>query len=718
MKVKNIFTLLLPICIVVSLKAQPLPKLKNDALELFDAGKYSQALVLLQKYQIQKGDDKQVIRALGIAAYHSNQLNLAKEMLTALSDDKKTDPSVWLYLGKIFHDNLDFKNAVKAYKEYLRKAKSDDPKRKAVVADVKRCNAGLKVILQSELALVENLGENVNSLHDEFGPIQSPNDEDKIYFSASREDAEGGMRNEEGLADIKNGKYVSDIYFTYFEGGDWIVPEHLENSLINTARHEVLLDFTNEGKTMYFFRGISQFSGEILVDTFKTGDALRSLPPQFQSPMNTADGDNSLFFFNDSILIFSSRRDGGFGGSDLYYTVFSQNSWLPAKNFGSAINTRFDETTPFLAKDGRTLYFSANSTQSIGGFDVFKSTFNDDSLRFLRAQNLGIPINSAGDDTHFRITNDGMKAYFSSDRRDGGLGQRDIYTALFKNFQQEQNLSEPVSFHLVQQVKASRAANSDIANAAKFISLTLSPIYYDNDDDVLRGENLNQLRQIATYIKQFSALKVILTVNSNEGEKNSFDLYFGMKRAEKIAKFLMDNGLRSENILIKSVGAHYPIAKAFLEGTPNPAGEKLNRRVDIHIAQITTEPIKIQYDEPIVSQFMVESAGEKINLHRKGLSYKVQIQTTKRIFDSELLHKYPDAMMEAVGVEGVYQYSVGLFKDFISAERLRLDVIKEGVRDAWVVPFVDGIRVIGDEAKRFANRYTDLVNYLSAKKKP
>ncbi len=718
MKVRIIFTLLLPICIFVSLKAQPLSKLKNDALELFNAGKYNQALVLLQNYQRQKNDDKQVMRALGISAYYSNQLPLAKEMLSALSDDKKTDPSVWLYLGKIFHANLDFKSAVKAYKEFLRKTKGDDPKRRAIVADIKRCFSGLKIILQTELALVENLGENVNSLHDEFDPIQSPNDDDKIYFSASREDSEGGMRNEEGLADMKNGKYVSDIYFTYFEGGDWIVPQHLENGLINTARHEVLLDFANEGKTMYFFRGLSQFSGEILVDTFKVGSDVRSLPPQFQSPLNAADGDNSLFFFNDSILIFSSRRAGGHGGSDLYYSVFSDQKWLPAKNLGSPINTPFDEITPFLAKDGRTIYYSSNSTKSIGGFDVFKSTFNDDSLRFMHPQNLGIPINSAGDDTYFRLTGDGMKAYFSSDRRDVGFGQRDIYTALFKNFQQDQNTSEPISFHLVQQAKNSEAANSNASNAAKFVSLTVSPIFYDSDDDILRADNLNQLRKLANEIKQYSALKVILIVNSNEGEKASFDLYFGMKRAEKIAKFLIDNGLRSDNISIKSVGANYPIAKAFLDGSPNPTGEKLNRRVDMHIAKITTEPVKIQYDMPIVSQFMIEPAGDKINIHLKGLSYKIQIQTTKRIFDTELFSKYPEAMMEAVGIEGIYKYSVGLTKDFISADKLKMELVKEGVRDAWVVPYVDGIRIMEDEAKRFANRYTDLLNYLASKKKP
>ncbi len=716
MKIKIVITFCLAILITTLLEAQSFAKLRSDAMELFTAGKHRQALVLLKQCQQLKGDDWEVLRAMGISAYYANQLPLTKLMLNAvIENDRKADPSVFLYLGKTLHAEQDFKMAVRAYKEFLRRAKPDDPTRRAVVADVKRCASGLKIMLQPELGLVENLGENVNSLLDEFAPIQSPNFDEKVYFSASREDSDGGLRNDEGFADAKLGTYKSDIYSTVLDNGDWTTPERLENSLINTSRQEILLDFTNNGRTLYFFRGLTQYSGDIMIDTFKSDVEIRGLPPQFQSPIKAEDSDNSLFFFNDSIIIFASRRAGGFGGSDLYYTVFSEGAWRAPQNMGAIVNSPYDETTPYLAKDGRTLYFSSNSTASMGGFDVFRTTFNEDSLRFLRIENLGKPINSAGDDTHFRLTPDGMKGYFDSNRKEG-FGERDIYTALFKNFQKEQTPSFPVAFYLIETFK--KANPIVIDNTPQVAEFKFSPIFYDTDDDILRGGNLQQIKNILALIKQFSSLKVILTTHSTEGEKTSFDLYFATKRTEKIAKYLIDNGLQNENITLKSVGALYPIAKVFIDGNPNPAGEKMNRRIDIAIANITTETVKITYDILTVSQFMVDLTGEKLKKHIKGLSYKVQVQSTKRIFDTDVLSKYPDAMMEAAGTEGVYQYTVGLFTDFASAEKLRKDLVKEGVRDAWVVPYIDGLRTIGDEAKRFTTRYGDLLNYLAAKKKP
>jgi outer membrane protein OmpA-like peptidoglycan-associated protein/tetratricopeptide (TPR) repeat protein len=716
MKVKIVIAFCFALLITTHLKAQSLAKLRVDAMELFTAGKYRQALVLLKQCQQMKGDDWDVLRAMGISAYHANQLPLTKQMLNAVvENDRKADPSVYLYLGKTFHAEQDFKMAVKAYKEFLRRAKADDPNRRTVVADVKRCASGLKIILQPELGLVENLGENVNSLHDEFAPIQSPNFDEKVYFSSNREDSDGGLRNDEGLADAKNGTYKTDIYSTVLDNGDWVTPERLENGLINTSRQEVLLDFTNNGKTLYFFRGLTQYSGEILIDTFKSDAETRGLPPAFQSPIKAEESDNSMYFFNDSIIVFASRRAGGFGGSDLYYTVLSEGAWRTPVNLGNVINSPYDETTPYLAKDGRTLYFSSNSTASMGGFDVFRTTFNEDSLRFLRLENLGKPVNSAGDDTHFRLTPDGMKGYFSSNRKDG-YGERDIYTAIFKNFQKEQTPSFPVAFYLIENFKKANPIVLD--NTPKIAEFKFSPIFYDTDDDILRGVNLQQVKSVLAIVKQFPTLKVILTTNTNEGEKTSFDLYFATKRAEKIAKYLIDNGLQNENIVLKSVGALYPVAKIFIDGNPNPAGEKMNRRIDIAIVNSANEAVKITYDAPTVSQFMVDLTGEKYKKHTKGLSYKVQVQTTKRIFDTDLLSRYPDAMMEAAGTEGVYQYTVGLFTDFASAEKLRKDLVKEGVRDAAVVPYIDGLRTLGDEIKRFTARYGDLVNYLAAKKKP
>jgi outer membrane protein OmpA-like peptidoglycan-associated protein len=718
MKIRYSILIFVLLFITPKIKAQSLSKLKTDALTLFSVGKYRQAFDLLQQFQQKKADDKEVMRALGISAYHANRLPVAKQMLLILADntDKKVDPSVFLYLGKTLHEELEFKGAVKAYKEFLRRAKDADPLRKSVIAHIKRCAAGLRVTMQPELALVENLGENVNSHMDEFAPIQSPNFDEKIYFSACREDVEGGLRNEEGKVDFKNGHYNSDIYSTTFEAGDWVVPAHLENSLIITPRNEVLMDFTNGGRALFFFRGLTQYSGEVMVDTFKGENELRTLPPKFISPMIPEEGDVSFHIFNDSLMVFSSRRSGGFGGLDLYYSVYANGYWIPAKNFGSNINTPYDETTPYLSKDGRMIYFSSNSTASMGGFDVFKAAFNEDSMRFVKVLNLGKPINSAGDDTHFRLSPDGMRGYFCSNRKEG-YGERDIYTAIFKSFQKEQTLQNPVAFHLVQD-KSEKQALGAASQAIKILQYSFSPIFYDTDDDLLRGVNLTQVKYILELIKKFPSLKVVLTANCNDGEKLPFDLYFTVKRTEKIAKYLIDNGLQNENIVIKSVGAQYPVAVTYIENNPNPAGEKMNRRIDIAITNQTTEPLKVIYDEPVVSQFMVNRAGDKIKRHVKGLSYKIQLLATKRLYDNDLLSKSGDAMLEASGVEGMYQYTVGLFSDFAAADKMRKDLQRDNIKDAFVVPYIDGMRVMGEEAKRYTSKFGDLMNYLTYRKKP
>ena len=701
-----------------TIKAQPLSKLKTDALTLFNAAKYRQSFDLLQQFQSQKGDDKEVMRALGISAYHANKLSVAKQMLFLLSDisDKKADPSVFLYLGKTLHEELDFKGAVKAYKEFLRRAKDNDPIRKSVILDIKKCASGIRTVIQPELALVENMGENVNSQFDEFAPIQSPNFEEKIYFSAARDDVEGGLRSEDGKPDLKNGHYNTDIYSTNFESGDWSPSAHLENSLIITPRNEVLMDFTNSGRALLFFRGLTQYSGDVMIDTFKTENELRTLPPKFFSPMQPEVGDVFFHVFNDSILVFASRRSGGLGGLDLYFTVYSNFSWTTPKNLGPNVNSPYDETTPFLAKDGRTLYFSSNSTASMGGFDVFKAAFNEDSLRFNKSVNLGKPINSAGDDTHFRLTPDGMRGYYCSNRKEG-LGERDLYTAIFKAFQKEQTPINPIAFHLVEDKKKD-LADGENNQIVKVLQYTLSPIFYDSDEDLLRGVNLTQLKYVLDLIRKFPNLKVVFTAHCNEGEKLPFDLYFVVKRTEKIAKYLIDNGLQNENIIIKSVGAQYPVAVTYIENNPNPAGEKMNRRIDIAITNQTNEPLKVTYDEPTVSQFMVNKLGDKIKQHAKGLTYKVQLIAAKRLFDNDVLAKYGDAMLEAAGIEGTYQYSVGLFNDFAAAERMRKDLQKDNIKDAFVVPYIDGVRVMGEEAKRYTSKFSDLMNYLAYRKKP
>ena len=720
MKKISRFALLIFLFCLQKTAAQPLVKLKEEGLNFYERGKFGEAFDLLSRYEEQKTGDAAVQIALGITAFQLNKLSLAKQYLQAatVSSGKKVEPVIILGLGRIAHAEMNFREAIKTYKKFLAYTDAKNPERRRVVGDIQRCAAGMKIVLQSELALVENLGEGVNTRFDEFAPLQSPTFDDRVYFSASRDDAAGGLRNAECKPDPKNGYFFTDIYFTEIDGTDWRTPTRIDNDLINTPHHELLLDIVNQGKTLIFYRSLNGFSGDIIVDTFKTGDEIRTvINPKLVSPMKPELGDNSLYFFNDTILIFAARRTEGFGGLDLYYSIQENGVWQEPKNMGKNVNTSYDETAPYLAKDGRTLYFSSNSTASMGGYDVFKASFDEDSLRFRPSENLGKPINSPGDDMYFRLSPDGLGAYFCSNRKES-FGGRDIYSALFKAQQRVQNPSNPISFHLVEKFKA--AQDSAKLKEEKMAELALSPIFYDNDDDVLRGANLMQVRTLLNTAKQYPSLKVVLTANSAEGEKSNFDLYFSMKRVEAIYKYLINNGLEAGQIVVKSVGSEYPIAQTSINGQLNSAGEKLNKRIDIGLVDlgVPAVPITIKYNAPVVSEFMINTAGDKVKKHTVGLSYKIYVLSTKRIYDNEVLTKFGDAMIEINPADGSYLYAVGLHQDYLSAEKMRTELLKINMRESIVIPYLNGVRLTDELAKRWALKYPDLLNYLAAKRRP
>ena len=93
--------------------------------------------------------------------------------------------------------------------------------------------------------------------------------------------------------------------------------------------------------------------------------------------------------------------------------------------------------------------------------------------------------------------------------------------------------------------------------------------------------------------------------------------------------------------------------------------------------------------------------------------------TTKRIYDNDILAKYGDAMIEAAGTEGAYFYSVGLLQDYVAAEKVRRDLLlKDNQYDTIITPYINGLKVSDEVAKRWTTKYPDLLNYLASRKRP
>lgn len=131
-------------------------------------------------------------------------------------------------------------------------------------------------------------------------------------------------------------------------------------------------------------------------------------------------------------LFFASDRPGGLGGWDLYIAYFEGGTWSKPVNLGPTVNTSGDEIAPFF--DGTNLYFSSDWQYGFGGFDIFMA--EQGGGQWVKATNLGTPINSPRDDYGYVFDAFRNVGYFTSNRA-GGRGLEDLYrvSTAAQNFQ-------------------------------------------------------------------------------------------------------------------------------------------------------------------------------------------------------------------------------------------------------------------------------------------
>lgn len=701
---------LLVLCLFLpaSLPAQKPADLKKSGEKALDLGRWAEARALLLQYQQEKPGDPSVLTRLGIAHYHLRQGEKAREYLeyVAAKQPDSKDVELYFYLGRTLHGLGEYDRAMAAYKAFLRVAAEKDPRRAGVVDDIRRCARAGAIPASDAAALVENMSDRLNTAGDEFAPLPSVNHPDRLYFSAAREGCTGGRRDADGYEDTLRGEWCADMFLARRSTRGWEETAPL-SSLLNTSRHEVALDFNRGGQVLYFSRGFTLYSGEICADTAGRKDEYAVQPPLFASPMQAEEGDGAPFFVNDTVLLFASRRPGGQGGLDLYITERRAEGWTAPQNLGPAVNSAYDETMPFLAADGRTLYFSSNRNTGMGGLDVYKAVFDAALAAWQTPANLGAPVNSPFDDAFFRLTADGRSAYLASDRF-GSLGARDLYVVYFKDAQPEQYAAgQPVLFTEIEK----KAAGAQAEQAAESAGLNTLP--YTTDRDVLSAENLRQLDKAAALAQQYPEAQVLVTVFTDETGPSKFDVYYGIKRAELVGKALLDRGVGAGRVVLRSVGANYPLARAVLDDKPNPMAPTFNRRVEVELASPSREfPPETKPRRPEVSELMLSGGARQYSESVKGLSFSVEAATTRQILTDDALYVFGDIRIESRPGDGMYYYTAGLFKKFQQAAQLRDELKKQNFAEATVIAYIDGVRISKAEAVALLRKYPELQEFI------
>ena len=153
----------------------------------------------------------------------------------------------------------------------------------AIITEIKRCEYGPKLIHLPQLAYVDNLGSAANSVYDEINPIQSPNYQNKYYFSSNREQSYGGPRGKNGESDHLSNHYYYDLYAVELAGGNY-TPIQAFGPVQNTTQNEIIQDFNSDGSVMYYLRYAGN-SIKAVTDTFKEGDTEVISVGTLQSPL-------------------------------------------------------------------------------------------------------------------------------------------------------------------------------------------------------------------------------------------------------------------------------------------------------------------------------------------------------------------------------------------------------------------------------------------------
>ena len=257
----------------------------------------------------------------------------------------------------------------------------------------------------------QSLGQNINSKYNELDPVLSP-DGTKLYFTRTKHPENIGGRKD--LGDI----WVADLLAA--DGG---VASNL-GAPINTDEMNAVIGFSNDGNIMYLQTHNKRKEGGI---SFSRKTSSGWSEPQ-QMPVkyfhNKSDLQSMCISSDGKTIIMSIESYSTQGAEDLYVSHLQDNgTWSEPKNLGPTVNTRFQETTPRLADDKVTLFFSSNGHGGFGGRDIFVTQRLDDSWRnWSKPENLGGKVNTKGVELSYFIPATGDYAYLVSTQNSDGYG--------------------------------------------------------------------------------------------------------------------------------------------------------------------------------------------------------------------------------------------------------------------------------------------------------
>jgi len=482
---------------------------------------------------------------------------------------------------------------------------------------------------------VKPLSPQINSLYHELAPIFTPSG-NKLFFCREGDPFNKGIKRHKDDQDI----YVSELQPDL----TWSPARHIEASF-NSKEYDFPVGVSSDGKTLYVsnaFEPDGTIQEGISYSRYENGKWSYPVALKIHNFYNKASNTNYYISLDGKTLILNLERDDSEGGMDIYVSFLQPDKiWSSPVSLGGLINTRYNEVTPYLAQDNKTLYFSSNRPGGLGGYDMYFSRRLDDSWQnWTKPENMGESINSSNNETSYIVHPDGLYAVFTTDTKDNG---RDIYIVeLPEKFRPEKTLlvagkvssisQKPLQAEIfyerisddtllgvasaddegnflltlpygeryavhsnvqgympVSTLIDLRFNQSQITSSLEMImapvkkgsTLTLNNVFFKTGSDTLDSDSYNEINKIIKMLKENPHMEIEIGGHTDNQGKEEKNRTLSQKRADSVLNYMVNHGISLMRLRSKG----YSSSKPVMDNETEPGRQK-NRRVEIIITRL------------------------------------------------------------------------------------------------------------------------------------
>ncbi|HEY0743158.1 MAG TPA: OmpA family protein [Chryseosolibacter sp.] len=602
----------------LSTKSKKAIELYTEADNYRVRGQFTQAIGLLNQ-AIDK--DKNFVEAyyrLGIVYMSQKDYVTANQYLEkglSLTSDPKKQKVFWYDLGESYFSVGNYEKAEQYMQAYVKEETFNRQKldrAKLLLRNVQFAKENAK---KASAYKHRKLSDTVNSFVLQYFPVLTADQQELIF---TRRLGPGGNDDE----DLVVSKRLNN--------GSWSHPASISKN-INTQLNEGTCTISADGRKLIFTSCIGRdgFGSCDLFESTKVGEVW-SQPKNLGITVNSSEWESQPSLSADGrTLYFVSDRRGGMGRRDIWIsTLNDKGQWTKARNAGKPINTIYDEISPFIHVNNRTLYFASNGLTGFGGYDIFFSE-RDTAANWNSPINMGSPINTHEDQFSLFITADGKKGYYSHEEaRPAGYSLSFIYEIEIPEEQQVKFKS-----NYVKGVVRDKETKEPLLAKIELINLEDNETESLVESDSLSGKYLMVLTQGAEYALYVNKKGYVFrSLNFNYSEVEDFKpitLDIELERATEGTVAILQN-------------IFFDVDKYELKGKSKTELEKIsrfladNRNVRVEISGHTDNVGSVAYNKQLsekraqaVYEYLVKNGVDPKRLVPKGYGSEKPVSTNE-----------------------------------------------------------------------------------------